>query len=73
MAKKCIICNAEATFCVKGSSDTCYCHDCATDQFGDVTYLISVQEQAKLLRHAIDEIDGEIDSKIPGEKTPEEE
>ncbi|MBI2147926.1 hypothetical protein HYU19_05680 [Candidatus Woesearchaeota archaeon] len=55
MAKTCIICDKNASFCVKGSSDLFYCHDCATDQFGDVTYLITVEEQAKQVMKAMED------------------
>ncbi len=53
MAKRCIICDAEASYCIKGSSEY-YCTECAVDQFGDVTVLLKVEEEAKRLKEFID-------------------
>ncbi|HLC67057.1 MAG TPA: hypothetical protein VJK52_05450 [Candidatus Nanoarchaeia archaeon] len=56
MPKKCTICEAEAQFVVKGTSDF-YCPPCAEDNFGDVTLLIAIEEQAKALKEATDSDD----------------
>ena len=56
MTKKCVICSKEATYCIKGSSSDCYCEPCAIDHFGDVTYLIKVDDIAKQLKHQIDQL-----------------
>lgn len=56
MAKKCVICSLEATYCIKGSSTDCYCDACALEQFGDVTYLIKVEDVAKQLKGQIDQL-----------------
>lgn len=59
MAKKCIICNNAAELCIKDSSE-CYCVECAKEQFEDTSYLVSVEDEAKKFKEAIDEtLDGE--------------
>jgi len=37
--RKCIICNAIASFCVKGMPQVCYCKECALKQFKQLNYL----------------------------------
>ena len=57
MPKKCIICEKDAEFNVKDSSEF-YCQECAEDNFADMSYLEKVQaveEQANLLKQRIDE------------------
>ncbi len=54
MGKKCIICEGEAVYCIKDTSDY-YCENCAVDSFGDISYLIKVEEQAKQLKKLIEE------------------
>ena len=54
MAKKCTICDSDAQFVVKGTSDF-YCPPCAEENFGDVTLLVAIEEQAKALQQAVDE------------------
>ncbi len=46
MPKKCILCEKEAEYCIKGSSET-YCKECAVEQFQDVDYLQKIEEQSK--------------------------
>ena len=53
MVKKCTICGEEARFGVKDTSDY-YCEECAEENFGDVSLLVSVEEQAKKLKAAIE-------------------
>ena len=53
MAKKCLICNTAAEFCIKGTSDY-YCKECAFDQFGDLAYLVKVEDEAKRLQEVIE-------------------
>ncbi len=53
MAKRGIICEAEAAYVIKGTSDF-YCHACALDQFGDITVLVKVEDDAKRLKDLID-------------------
>ncbi len=54
MTKKCLICTKDAVFCIKGTSD-CYCEPCAQEQFGDITYLVKVEDEARRLKEAIEE------------------
>lgn len=58
MAKKCIICGGEADYRIKDTSDF-YCHDCAEENFADITLLVKVEEQAKKLKALVDEKTGE--------------
>ena len=41
--KKCVICEEEASFAIKETTDY-YCKECAEEQFGDVSYLIAIDE-----------------------------
>ena len=54
MGKKCIICGAEATFCIKGTSDY-YCQECAEEHFADLSVLEKVEDEAQKLKKFIDE------------------
>lgn len=54
MHKKCIICDGPAEFMIKDTNDY-YCNTCAAEQFGDLSYLIKVEEQAKELKKLVDE------------------
>jgi len=49
MAKKCIICNKEAAYRVKDTPDF-YCEECAEENFGDISMLVNVEEEAKRLK-----------------------
>lgn len=49
MAKKCIICEEEAEFTVKGTSDY-YCKECAEEHFADLDMLQKVEEEAISLK-----------------------
>ena len=46
MPKKCILCEKEAEYCIKGSSES-YCKECAVEQFQDVDYLQRIEERSK--------------------------
>lgn len=52
--KKCIICGADAVFCIKGSSDY-YCEGCAMEHFADISYLQKIEQEAKALKKIVDE------------------
>jgi len=52
--KKCIICGAEAKFCIKGTSD-CYCEECAEENFSDISMLVAVEEEVQTLKRLVDE------------------
>ena len=54
MGKRCIICEKEANFKVKNTSEY-YCGECAEENFGDVSLLVSIEEQAKKLKAMVDE------------------
>lgn len=54
MGKKCCICGEEAKLKIKNSSDY-YCEECAIDSFGDISVLVSVEEDAKKLKAVVDE------------------
>jgi len=66
MSKKCILCGEPAEYCVKGSSE-CYCKECAENQFGDVDYLVKVEEEAKKLKRFVEEKVGEGEIEEPEE------
>lgn len=52
MVKKCIICNEEANYKIKGTSDY-YCDDCAQENFSDIELLETIEEQAKIIKDLI--------------------
>lgn len=52
MAKKCIECNKEARYLIKGTSEY-YCGECAVEEFGDVNLLVAVEEEAQALKKAL--------------------
>lgn len=54
MAKKCIICGAEAVYKIKDSADY-YCADCAEDNFADLSLLVKVEEEAQRLKQVLKE------------------
>lgn len=54
-SKKCIICGAEAKFCIKGTSD-CYCQECAEDNFSDISMLVKVEEEAQAVKRMVDNL-----------------
>ena len=60
MKKKCLICNAEAEYRIKDTSDY-YCADCAEENFADLSLLLKVEEEAKKLKVFVDEKIGEED------------
>jgi hypothetical protein len=53
MPKKCIICGENAEYFIKDTSDY-YCKDCAAENFGDISMLVKVEEQAKLLKKLVE-------------------
>lgn len=46
MNKKCIFCEDKAQYAIKNTKDY-YCTDCASEQFGDLSYLISIDKTLK--------------------------
>ena len=53
MAKKCIICEEQAQYYIKDTFDY-YCVDCAHEQFGDLSVLVTIEQQALALKKVID-------------------
>ena len=49
MPKKCIICNKEAVFCIRDSSES-YCQECAEENFADIKILIKLEREAKTIK-----------------------
>lgn len=43
MAKKCVVCGEEASYCIKGTSDY-YCEECAKENFSDISVLKKIHE-----------------------------
>ncbi len=54
MSKKCIICGEEASFKIKDTADF-YCPSCAEENFGDITMLVKLEEEAQRLKEFIKE------------------
>ncbi len=54
MPKKCIICESEAVYKIKDTSDY-YCEECAEENFAEISVLVKVEEEAQRLREAIKE------------------
>lgn len=54
MVKKCIVCNDEAEYKIKDTSDF-YCQDCAEESFADLNMLLKVEEEAKIVKELIAE------------------
>jgi hypothetical protein len=52
MAKKCTICEEEAQYNIKGTSEY-YCDDCAKENFSDISLLQKIEEQAKIIKNLI--------------------
>lgn len=49
MGKKCIVCDAEAAYKIKDTSDY-YCQECAQENFADLSLLVKVEEEAQRLK-----------------------
>ncbi|MBU0457233.1 MAG: hypothetical protein ABH824_02885 [Nanoarchaeota archaeon] len=49
MVKKCIVCEEEAKYKIKDTSDY-YCEECAKENFADIDLLVKVEEVAKQLK-----------------------
>ncbi|UCH12658.1 MAG: hypothetical protein JSW18_01550 [Candidatus Omnitrophota bacterium] len=54
MPKKCILCDKEAEYSIKGCSES-YCKQCAIEQFHDVDYLQRIQEESKKIVALVDD------------------
>ena len=54
MPKKCIVCEEEAKFKIKDSTEY-YCQECAEENFADLSVLQGVEEAAQLLKQMVKE------------------
>ncbi|MEK6900502.1 MAG: hypothetical protein AABX05_05240 [Nanoarchaeota archaeon] len=54
MGKKCVVCDAEAAYKIKDTSDY-YCEECAKDNFADVSLLVKVEAEAQRLKQFLEE------------------
>jgi hypothetical protein len=63
MVKKCIFCDEEAKYCIKGTSDY-YCDECAREHFSDLNLLVRVEEIANLLKAKLDKIKLDKDGQV---------
>ena len=59
MGKKCIVCDAEATYKIKDTSDY-YCQECAQENFADLSLLVKVEEDSQRLKAFVEEREKEI-------------
>ena len=55
MGKKCIDCSEEAKYRIKDTSEY-YCEDCAIEHFGDVEMLVTLEEEAQVLKEIVDKL-----------------
>lgn len=53
MAKKCIICGKPAEFSIKDSSEA-YCTECAEENFGDISLLLKIEQEASKLKKFVE-------------------
>ncbi len=61
MGKKCVMCEEEAVYVIKGTSDK-YCSDCAEENFGDVSMLETIEKaelEAAVLKKHVEPEDNE--------------
>ncbi|MDO8510912.1 MAG: hypothetical protein Q7S55_01985 [Nanoarchaeota archaeon] len=54
MGKKCIVCDAEAAYKIKDTSDY-YCQECAQENFADLSLLVKVEEEAQRLKAFVEQ------------------
>tara|TARA_Y100000310_G_C20365456_1_gene660949 strand:+ start:287 stop:490 length:204 start_codon:yes stop_codon:yes gene_type:complete len=54
MVKKCIVCEQEAIYKIKDTSDF-YCQECAEENFADLTMLLTLKEEAERLKEYLNE------------------
>lgn len=54
MGKKCIVCDAEAAYKIKDTSDY-YCQECAQENFADLSLLVKLEEEAQRLKEFIEQ------------------
>lgn len=54
MGKKCIVCDAEAAYKIKDTSDY-YCQECAQENFADLSLLVKLEEETQRLKEFIEQ------------------
>lgn len=54
MGKKCVVCDAEAIYKIKDTSDY-YCEECAQENFADLSLLVKVEEEAQRLKTFVEQ------------------
>ena len=54
MNKKCVVCDAEAKYKIKDTSEF-YCIECAEEHFGDLKMLVTLEDEARRLKEYITE------------------
>lgn len=54
MSKKCIVCDGEAIYKIKDTSDY-YCQDCAQENFADLSLLVKLEEEAQRLKEFVEQ------------------
>ncbi|MBI2136662.1 hypothetical protein HYU06_06340 [Candidatus Woesearchaeota archaeon] len=59
MGRKCIMCDGEPEFLIKGTNDL-YCKGCAEESFADLSYLEKISEQ----KSSIEDVDELIEQKL---------
>ena len=57
MSKRCLICEQAAKYAIKNSKDY-YCEECTQDQFGDISYLVKIEEMQQK-KTGIDQLEEE--------------
>ena len=60
MTKRCVICNAPAQYQVKDTPEY-YCRACAEEHFGDLTLLVTLEEEARELKQYVDQVNDDQD------------
>ncbi len=54
MSKKCIICDAEAGYKIKDTTEY-YCPSCAEESFADISLLVKIAEEAQKLKAFVED------------------
>ncbi len=54
MSKRCIICDEDAVYQVKGTNNY-YCKDCAKEYFNDVKLLVKIEDEISAMKKFVEE------------------
>ena len=64
MPKKCIICNKEAAYSIKDSSES-YCTECAEEHFGDISCLTKLEDaSSEVIKENIEPVENKPEDPI---------